>query len=66
MATVSDDTMINLWYIQSDEEPNDVQLMMSQRISDMLLVGVSFGETENSLIVAPYDFKFLIHFKNLV
>ena len=61
-TTVSDDTFVNVWVGKIDE----IKLLMSQRINDQLLVGVQFGENENSLMIAPYDFKYLLHFKNLV
>ena len=38
---------------------------MSQRIPDQLLVGVVFGENDDTLLIAPYDYKFLVHIKNL-
>ena len=66
-VTVSDDTIVNLWHIKTSEKENidDVDLVMSQRVADLLLVGVCFGESNNSLLVAPYDYKFMIHFKSL-
>ena len=65
-ATVSDDTMVNLWHAKIEKDTiTDIELVHNQRIPDHLLVGVVFGAKQDSLLVAPYDYKFLIHMKNL-
>jgi len=67
-ATVGDDTMVNLWYCKFEsgkQEIKDIELLQSQIVPDHLLVGAVFGQKENSLIVAPYDYKFMLHFNNL-
>lgn len=66
-ATCSDDTMVNLWQVdfqKSEDQPiGDLKIVLSQKISDQLLMGISFGDNEN-LLVAPYDYKYLIHVKS--
>lgn len=65
-ASVGDDTMINLWHAKVESDRiTDIEMVQSQRVPDHLLVGVVFGSKQDSLIVTPYDYKFLIHMKNL-
>lgn len=64
--SVSDDTMVNLWtchFAKKESQPilQDITLTMSQRIPDQLLIGAQFGEQQNSVIIAPYDYKYFIH-----
>ena len=64
--TVSDDTMVNLWNCQFQKKNDmlvltDIQLGMSQRIPDQILIGAQFGANQNAVIIAPYDYKYFIH-----
>lgn len=48
--TVSDDTMVNMWNCQFQKNGSvpvlsDIQLGMSQRIPDQILIGAQFGTT---------------------
>lgn len=45
----------------------DLNLIMGSRVNDNMLVGVCFGgEGNNSLIVAPYDYKMVAVWDNVV
>ena len=66
-VTIGDDTMVNVWMCKFDPSGNlsDIDLAKHFRVPDDQLVGVIFGTNENSLIVAPYDFKFLVGIRKL-
>ena len=68
-ATVSDDTIVNLWFCKfedSSHDLKDIELIKSTRIPNNLLVGVVFGNEEKTLLVSPYDYKYLIHFPDII
>jgi hypothetical protein len=60
--------MLNVWRIKMSEEGQleDIELIRNQRIPDHLLVGAVWGLDSCSLVVAPYDFKFLFHVANVL
>ena len=48
-------------------EKIDVNLILSSRVNDYMLCGLSFGgEKNNSLIAAPYDYKTIVVWNNIV
>lgn len=68
-ATVSDDTIVNLWFCKFEDNSHDlkdIELIKSTRIPNNLLVGVCFGHEEKTLLVSPYDYKYLIHFPDII
>jgi WD40 repeat protein len=67
-ATCSDDTFMSVFEISGDSfERIDVNLILSSRVNDYQLCGVQFGgDTFNSIVAAPYDFKTLAVWNNIV
>ena len=67
-ATVSDDTFLNVWEVTGLKlEINDVQLIISQRISDMQLTGVQFAtQTFGSVVATTYDYKSIIIMEDVI
>lgn len=67
-ATCSDDTFVNIFEVVGDRlDKIDVNLIMGSRVNDNLPVGICFGgEGNNSLAVAPYDYKTIVVWNNIV
>jgi len=67
-ATCSDDTFVNIFEVVGDKiDKIDVNLIMGSRVNDNLPVGICFGgEGNNSLVVAPYDYKTIVVWNNVV
>jgi WD40 repeat protein len=67
-ATSSDDTFVHLFEVVGDKiEKIDVNLLVSSRVNDYMICGVAFGgENNSSLLAAPYDFKTIIVWNNIV
>ena len=67
-ATASDDTFVHVFEVVGDKvDKIDVNLIVSSRVNDYMVVGVAFGGDNNSsLVAAPYDFKTLIVWNNLL
>ena len=55
--------MVNYWLIEINQsyQISNVTLSMHERINDQLLVGVCFGKSQYSLLVAPYDYKYIVN-----
>jgi WD40 repeat protein len=67
-ASCSDDTFVNVFAISSEREDLiDVNLVLSSRVNDYQLVGLTFsGDNSNSLIAAPYDYRTLAIWNNII
>jgi WD40 repeat protein len=67
-ATCGDDTFMNVYEVSGDKiEKLDVDLILSSRVNDLMLVGVTFGGENNSSVVGvPYDFNTLVVWDNVV
>lgn len=67
-ATCSDDTFLNVFEVSGDKTDKiDVNLIVSSRVNDYMLCGVTFGgEGNNSVLAVPYDFKTLVIWNNIV
>lgn len=67
-ATCSDDTFVHVFEVVGDTPlKRDVNLILSSRVNDYQLVGVTFGgEGNSSIVVAPYDFKTVVVLNNVV
>lgn len=67
-ATCSDDTFLHVFSVSSEREDLiDTTLVLSSRVNDYQLVGLAFGgEGSNSLVSAPYDFKTLAVWSNII
>lgn len=67
-ATCSDDTFVHIFEVVGDKlDKIDVNLILSSRVNDHLLCGVAFGgDGNNSLVVAPYDYKTVVVLNNVV
>ncbi|CDW78897.1 wd repeat-containing protein 54-like [Stylonychia lemnae] len=67
-ATCSDDTFTHIFEVVGDKlDKLNVNLILSSRVNDHLLTGVAFGgEGNNSLVVAPYDYKTIVVLNNVV
>ncbi len=67
-ATVGDDTFLNVWEVAGNTlDKLDVNLMLSSRVNDYMLVGVAFsGESGNSIVATPYDWQNIIVWTNVL
>lgn len=67
-ATASDDTFVHVYEVVGDKlDKLDVNLIVGSKVSDYMLCGLAFGGDNNSsLVAAPYDFKTLIVWNNLL
>ncbi len=67
-ATCSDDTFVHVFEVVGDTAAKrDINLILSSRVNDYMLCGVAFGgKNNNSIIVAPYDYKSLVILDDVV
>lgn len=67
-ATAGDDTFLNVYEVSGDKmEKLDIDLILSSRVNDLMLVGVTFGgENNSSAVGVPYDFNTLVVWDNVV
>jgi len=67
-ATSSDDTFVHVFEVVGDKvDKIDVNLLVSSRVNDYMVCGVAFGgDSHSCLVAAPYDFKTLIVWNNLL
>ena len=67
-ATCSDDTFVNIFEVSGDKvEKIDINLIVSSRVNDYMLCGVAFGgESNNSVVAVPYDYKTVVIWNNIV
>jgi len=67
-ATCSDDSFVHIFELVGDKlDKLDLNLLLSSRVNDHILVGVAFGgDGNNSLVVAPYDYKTIVVLNNVV
>jgi hypothetical protein len=58
---------VNIFEVTGTYDTLDVNLHMSSKVNDYQLVGLSFGgDSLTSLIAAPYDFKNLVIWSNII
>lgn len=59
---------MNIYEVQGDKiEKLDINLVVSSRVNDYMMVGLTFGgEGSNSLVAIPYDFKNLVTWNNII
>jgi WD40 repeat protein len=67
-VTVGDDWFLNVWEVAGDTTDKiDVDLRLSSKITDLMLVGVQFaGEDNSSIVAVPYDYPNLILCENVI
>lgn len=66
--TVGDDWFLNVWEVIGDTTDKiEVDLRLSSKITDLMLVGVHFsGEDNSSIVAVPYDYPNLILCENVI
>ena len=66
--TVGDDWFLNVWEVTGDTTDKiEVDLRLSSKITDLMLVGVQFaGEDNSSIVSVPYDYPNLILCENVI
>lgn len=66
-ATAGDDTFVNVWEVTGDGDKVKVQQFLGSRVSDVMMVGVSFGGAGGkSIIAVPYDYSQMVVWENAV
>ena len=66
-ATAGDDTFVNVWEVTGDGDKVKVQHFLGSRISDVMMVGVTFGGAGGKSIVAvPYDYAQMVVWEKAV
>ena len=66
--TVGDDWFLNVWEVIGDRvDKIEVDLRLTSKITDLIIVGVSFaGEDNSSIVAVPYDYPNLIFCENVI
>lgn len=67
-ATAGEDTFMHVYEVDGQTlDKLDIKLMLSSRVNDLVLTGVSFAEEGlSSVLAVPYDFSTLVVWSHVI